>query len=380
MPTAAPAPPRTTARSFRSSAARSTSTAARSGRCPPGRAPGSTSAWTCGSSHGAAAWYEIWWAALAELRSRYARLDRGAGRIGGPAPQHLRRAHLGGRVARLSPPPEGRGDEPRLSHGRLPVAGARRRGGRGRRSSRARTGSACRWRRWRAPWTSAPRWWRPATCSSPAARSRTSGRVADAGPRQGRAAAGGRLPRGRPAAGGRAGARRRLLLQRRPQVAARRHGRGLHVRAAGAVAVAGAAGDRLVRAPGPVPVRSRARSSCTTTPAGSRPARRRSCRSTPSSAASTCWRSSAPRSSGGGPLALTEDLIEQARAAGLRPKVAAAARGPHRHRDAAERRSARPTCAGWRRPASWSTAGRATSASLPTSTTSRTTTGPPSSA
>ena len=49
------------------------------------------------------------------------------------------------------------------------------------------------------------------------------------------AAAGGRLSGGRPAAGGRAGAGCRLLLRRRPQVAARRDRRRVPVRAARAV-------------------------------------------------------------------------------------------------------------------------------------------------
>ena len=79
---------------------------------------------------------------------------------------------VGGGVARLSPPPQGGGDEPRLSDGRVPVAGTSRRRGRGRRWWRAPTASACRSRPWRAPWTIAPRWSRPATSSSPAAPSR----------------------------------------------------------------------------------------------------------------------------------------------------------------------------------------------------------------
>ena len=48
--------------------------------------------------------------------------DRGAGGVDRAASQHLHRPHRGGGVARLSPPPEGGGDEPRLSHRRLPVA------------------------------------------------------------------------------------------------------------------------------------------------------------------------------------------------------------------------------------------------------------------
>ena len=104
--------------------------------------------------------------------------------------------------------------------------------------------------------------------------------------------------------------------------------------------------------------------------AGLRPARR----------ARACSRSSAPAEIRRRTMALTEDLIEGARAAGLRPKVAAAPEDRTGDRHAAERRSARPTSAGWPRRASWPTAGRATCASRPTSTTSRTTTGPPSSA
>ena len=47
-------------------------------------------------------------------------------------------------------------------------------------------------------------------------------------------------------------------------------------------------------------------------------------------------------------MVLTEDLIEAARAAGLRPKVAARPGGAERHRDAARATIRRATSAGWR--------------------------------
>ena len=114
----------------------------------------------------------------------------------------------------------------------LPVAGQGAGRGRGRGAARVRTGSACRSRCTNARWTIAPRWWPPATSSSPAAPSRTRPRIAgDRAPR-GRALPRRRLPGGGSAPGGRPRAGRGLLLRRRAQVAARRHRHRVPVRAA----------------------------------------------------------------------------------------------------------------------------------------------------
>ncbi len=90
-------------------------------------------------------------------------------------PQHLQRAHRGGGVARLPAAAAGGGDQSRVPHRSLPVAGQVRTG-RGRRGREPGRQSACRSRRSSARWTGRPRWSRRATSSSPAARSRTSAR------------------------------------------------------------------------------------------------------------------------------------------------------------------------------------------------------------
>ena len=97
------------------------------------------------------------------------------------------------------------------------------------------------------------------------------------------------------------------------------------------------AGSRTASSSGSIPRRS----SCTTTRAGSRPARRRSCRSTPSSAGSRSSRSSARAEIRRRTMALTEDLI--AARSGRGPPAEGGARPEERtaHRHAPERRPAR---------------------------------------
>src|SRR6184192_976568 len=124
---------------------------------------------------GASAWYDVWWGALGELRARYARVVNASPAEIALAPSisvalsAVAEALDYGAVPAWS-------SRPSISR-RSPISGWR--SGRGAWSwwwLRAPTGSPCRSRRSRGPWTSGRPSWPPRTCTSRVARSRTSRR------------------------------------------------------------------------------------------------------------------------------------------------------------------------------------------------------------
>ena len=123
-------------------------------------------------TRGASAWYDTWWQALADLRAAYGRV------IGAPAGTIALHPNISSALTSIAESldytrrPKVVVTSPRLPDDRVPVAGARCRRGRGRGAAEPRRHRrAARAVRARAS-TTARRWWRRATCSSPAGASR----------------------------------------------------------------------------------------------------------------------------------------------------------------------------------------------------------------